>query len=105
MDRVVALSNSILTIVSAFWAIEWWEVLLLVVATYTNYFASVFYMKKKNFEGYQIAHTLWHIIGSASISYVTANACGAQTSFSPACRRQWVGGLYCNCFGSTNSSL
>lgn len=98
IDRSLALFNSIFTITTAFWAIEWWEVLLLALATYSNYFASVYFTRHKNFLGFEISHTIWHLVGSASISYVTVHACGYQTSWGRGCKQEWVGGLYCNCF-------
>lgn len=96
-DRVLALFNSVFTIVSAFWAISWWEVCLLTIATFTNYGCSVYCIKRQHFAGYKLAHSLWHIVGSVSIAYVTANACGVSTSFSSSCERKWVGGLLCSC--------
>ena len=96
-DRTLAISNSILTVISAFWAIQWWGVPLLVIATYINYGLSVFFIRNKNFSGYEIAHTLWHLVGSASISYVVSNGCGPSPFWADGCERKWVGGLYCNC--------
>ena len=98
-DRMLALFNSMLIVTSAFWAIEWWEVLLLVLATYTQYAFSVWAIKKRRWKVFQVAHTLWHIVGSGSIAYVVINGCGWRTSFSLTCERKWVGGLYCNCLG------
>ena len=104
-DRVLALGNSLFSIVTAFWAISWWEVLLLIIATFTNYGFSVYFMKMRNFTGYEVAHTLWHITGGASLSYVTAHACGFSTSFSSTCEPRWVGTLYCNCLVPASSNV
>ena len=108
VDRVVALSNAILTIVSAFSAIAWWQVLLFIFVTFTAYGFSVWAITEQNFNLFRVAHTLWHIFSSFSIAYVTTQACGWQTSFSPTCERKWVGLLYCNCLstrGNVNTSV
>lgn len=96
-DRVLATINSVFTVVSAFWAIAWWQVLLLVVATFSSYGVSVFCIRKRHFEGYVWAHTCWHVIGSMSMLYVMGNGCGWQTSFAPTCVPKRLGMLYCNC--------
>lgn len=101
IDRVLALSNSIITITVGFIALPWWTMVLLILATYTNYFLSVVCIRKQHYRGYELAHTLWHLVGSASIAYIMFHACGS--SFSPTCIRTWVGPLFCNCFVSSES--
>ncbi len=98
IDRSLALINSIFTITTAFWVIKWWEVLILVFATYCNYFSSLYFISKKNMIGFEVSHTIWHVLGSLSISYVTMTACGYQTSWGEGCYTKWVGLLYCNCY-------
>ena len=58
IDRSLALFNSVLTIVSAFWVVTWWEALLLILLTFTNYFASVYFIRSRNFRNYIIAHSM-----------------------------------------------
>lgn len=97
MDRTLAMINSFVTIHSAFWAIQWWEILCLVFLTYSNYAASVYCIGQRDFTKYEIFHSLWHLTGAASITYVAANGCGYQTSWGEDCSQRWVGLLYCNC--------
>ena len=96
VDRTLATFNSMYIFANAFWIIPWWQVLLLTTATFANYAISVYCIKKKRFGGYIVAHTLWHVAGGASISFLMASACGPSI-FSDDCEAKFVGGIYCNC--------
>ena len=105
IDRTLATLNSAYVIGNGFLVIPWWQVILLVIGTFSCYGLSLHFMKRKHMDGYRIAHTLWHLAGSASISYLMASACGPSI-LSERCERKVVGTLYCNCIGtSTNATL
>lgn len=95
LDRTLATFNTVYVIVNAFWVVPWWHVLLLAVATLSNYAASLHFIKKRHVRGYVVAHTLWHVTGGASISYLMASACGP--SIVSDCDSKRVAGLYCGC--------
>jgi hypothetical protein len=102
-DRTLATLNSAFFVVNSCFVIPWWQIVLLSVGTFGSYFASVNFIKNQHFDGYRIAHTLWHVTGSASISYIMATACGPSI-FSERCERKVVGLLFCNCIWSDSNS-